>query len=91
MFKVPSYNDVVLVIEPIAGIHKRFVEVLHHEVYHSAMGVADEALVAVLATMKGQGWMLVSMERAEGLVTCNAQAQRLSDLLDWQGLQLLYI
>ena len=55
------------------------------------MGIAYEATVAVAASVKGKAGMLIRMERTQGLMVAHLEAQRLSDLLDWQVLKLLDI
>ena len=55
------------------------------------MGITDLALVTVAATVEGEAGMLVSMERAQGLMVAHREPQGLSDLLDRQVLKLLNI
>ena len=55
------------------------------------MGIADEATVAVAATVEGKRRMLIRMERTQGLMVAHLEPQGLSDLLDRQVLKLLNI
>ena len=65
--------------EPSAGIGERFAEVAHHEVDSAAVGIADEATVGVATDVVGEAGVVVVVERAETLVTCDAKAKALGN------------
>ena len=77
--------------EPLAGFEEVLVQILHHQVDDSTMGITDIALVAVLAAMESERRMIVRMERTERFVVAHGEPQGLSDLLYRQVLKLFNI
>lgn len=65
-----------------AGLVEVFVEEVADEVDGVAVGVADEAAVGVLPYVKGEGWVTVVVEGAEGFVVAHVESQALRDPLD---------
>lgn len=71
--------------EPRAGFGEGFVEEVHDEVDGAAVGVADEAAVAVPSHVEGEWGVVVGVEGAEGFVGSDVEAQAGRDLLDGEG------
>ncbi len=58
-------NDVRVICQPLAGVHKRELQVVHHQVNGAAMGIAHIALVGVLAHIEVQAGVPVVVERKQ--------------------------
>ena len=65
--------------KPSAGVGERFAEVAHYEVDGAAVGIADETAESVAADVVGETGVVVVVERAEALVTCDAKAKALGN------------
>ena len=60
-----------MVVEPATSVKEAVMEVVHNQVNGSSMGIADEATVAVTATVERQRGVTVVMKRTECLVVAH--------------------
>ena len=67
-------DDVGIVCQPLAGVHKRELQVVHHQVNGAAVGIAHIALVGVAAHIEVEAGMPVVVEGAKRLMSRRAQS-----------------
>ena len=84
-------DDVRVICQPLAGVHKRELQVVHHQVNGAAMGIANVTLVGVLAHIEVQAGMPVVVERAKRRMSVDREAKPLSNSLDGECSELFKI
>jgi hypothetical protein len=75
--------------QPSAGSPEFQIQVLHHQVDWSATCPAHKASVCILAHLKREAGVVVSMERAQSLMMHNPQSKSLCDSLYGEFAELL--
>ena len=81
-------DDVGIVGEPAAGIEEVLVQVVHHQVYRAAVGIAHVALVGVLAHVEVQAGVPVVVEGTEGHVAHGMEPEPSGNSLDGECTEL---
>ena len=67
-------DDVGIVRQPLAGVHKAQVEVVHHQVNGAAVGIAHVTLVGVATHVEVQAGMPVVVKGAKRRMSRRAQS-----------------
>ena len=76
--------------KPSAGFLEVLVQGVHHEVDGAAVGIADEATEGVATDVVGETGVMVVVEWAETLVTCDAKAKALGNEFYGEGAEFFY-
>ena len=67
-------DDVAIVGEPLAGVHKAQIQVVHHKVDGATVGIAHVTLVGVLAHVEVEAGVTIIVEGAKRLMSRRAQS-----------------